>query len=115
MAPPLEILGSSLASKIPLFHFLPNLSFWTLFNFSPKHLRALFHFSPNHSFPDRCIIFHPHKRFKTVVSPKIWRRRDLDLRPPDLMPNPTPAEQYRLDLYYAAAQSYKTFDTLCYI
>ena len=31
------------------------------------------------------------------------------------IPNQTSAEQYRLDLYYAAAQSYKTFDTLCYI
>ena len=100
MAPPLEILGSSHASEIPLFHFSPNPSFQTVVSFFTQSfvLDRCFIFHP--IIWDRCFIFHPLIRFQTVVScftqssvsrllfhfsPKIWRRQDLNLQPPDLI------------------------------
>ena len=71
----LKSLVRVMLPKFRCFIFHPILRFRPLFHFSPNHLRPLFHFSPNRSFSRP--LFH--------FSPKIWRRRDSNLRPPDLI------------------------------
>ena len=100
MAPPLEILGLSHASKIQLFHFSPNLLFQTIVSFFTKSFVSdrCFIFHP--IIRDRCFNFHPIVCFQTVVSfftqsyiprplfhflPKIRQPRDSNLRPSDLI------------------------------
>ena len=70
-----SLVGVRLRQSILLFHFSPNLSFWTVVSFFTHSETVV-------SFFTQSFVSRPLFHFSPIICP---RRRDLNLRPPDLI------------------------------